>query len=182
MLGRVDFDTASDRDYLTEFNDGVTGFDDSNDSLLKDYNRGLMDGTLGWRQSTAQIAKSWDGAFVGGKMMLVDDLDPGATPDSSVVHSLPNLVTQCNVELWDTAINFNWDADYNNYYRREGVGTQRMGLSPRLDAPLSLTDWLEASVSGGFDQSFWAVSEHGDSASWNEDSSPSRTSCERRST
>jgi LPS-assembly protein len=176
VMGRVDFDTASDRDYLMEFDKGVTGFDDSNNSLRDDYHRGLMDGTLGWRQSTAQIGKTWDAAFVGGKMMLVDDLDPGATPDTTIVHSLPNIVTKGNLELWDTSVNLNWDADYVNYYRKEGVGSQRVAFSPRLDAPLSLTDWLEASVSGGFDQSFWSVDEHGSAANWDEDSSPSRTS------
>ncbi len=176
LLGRIDFDTTSDRDYLMEFEHGLTGFDGSHDSLFDDYNRGIMDGTLGWRQSSGQIEKSWHAAFVGGKVMLVDDLDPGLTPDTSVVHSLPHLVSRGNLELWDTSINFNWDADYSNYYREEGVGSQRVMLSPRFDAPLPLADWLEASVSGGFDQSFWSVEEQGSSASWNEDSSPARTS------
>ena len=176
IISRVDFDTASDRDYLMEFGKGVTGFDDSNNSLRNDYHRGIMDETLAWRQSTAQIDKSWDMAFVGGKMMLVDDLAPRSTPDTTVIHSLPHIVTKGNLELGDTSINLNWDADYVNYYRREGVGSQRVAFSPRLDAPLSLTNWLEASVSGGFDQSFWSVDEHGSAANWDNDSSPSRTS------
>ncbi|MDA3971328.1 MAG: LPS assembly protein LptD [Desulfobulbaceae bacterium] len=176
LIARLDIDTASDRNYLLEFENGITGFDASNDSLLADYNRGLMDGTSGWRQSSGQISKSWAAAFVGGEVMLVDDLDPGLTPTTSMVHSLPNLVSQGNLELWETAVNFNWDADYANYYREEGVGTQRVDLRPRLDAPLALADWLEASVSGGLDQTFWSVEEQGSTASWTEDSSPSRSS------
>lgn len=176
LLAKVDVDTVSDRNYLMEFEQGITGFDVSNAALLADYNRGLMDSTLGWRQSTAQINKSWASAFVGGEVMVMDDLDPGLTPTTSMAHSLPNLVAQGNLELWDTTVNFNWDADYVNYYRREGVGTQRVDLRPRLDVPLALSDWLEASATGGFDQTFWSVSEHGSTDSWTEDSSPSRTS------
>ncbi|MDA3835670.1 MAG: LPS assembly protein LptD, partial [Spirochaetales bacterium] len=176
LIARVDVDTASDRNYLMEFEQGIMGFEASNSSLGNYFNRGLMDGTLGWRQSSAQINKSWAAAFIGGEIMVADDLDPGAIPTTSMVHTLPNLVTKGNLELWETAINFNWDADYSNYYLREGVGTQRVDLRPRLDAPLALADWLEASVSAGMDQAFWSVEEHGSTASWTEDSSPSRTS------
>jgi LPS-assembly protein len=176
LTGRMDFDTASDRDYLMEFDKGLMGFDQSNKTLLGDYGRGLQNETLGWRQSSAQIDKTWDTAFLGGKMTLVDDLDPGATPDTKAVQSLPHVVSRGNYELWDSGVNFNWDADYSNYYRKEGVGTQRVALSPRFDAPLALTDWLEASVSGGLDQAFWSVEEYGSDANWSEDSNPTRTS------
>jgi LPS-assembly protein len=169
----LDVDFASDRDYLMEFNDGVTGFDQSHKVFRNDFNRGLEESSLPWRSSTLQLSKHWDHVFAGGESTHVDDLNPSITPDSTVIHTLPKLLTSGSLGIPATRLNLNWDAEYVNYWREEGVGLQRVDLHPRLTTPIPLGRWLEASATGGMRQTFYQIEAY-DDALFNGDTSPTR--------
>jgi LPS-assembly protein len=160
LLADVDF--ASDRDFLMEFNDGPTGFDESHQDLYRDLNRGLQEYSLPWRSSSLQLVKHGDHAFVGAETSYVDDLNPSTTPDTTVIHTLPKVVSIGALAIPATRLNLNWDAEYINYWRDEGLGLQRVDLHPRLTAPIPLGPWLEASVTGGLRQTYYQVEPHGD--------------------
>lgn len=171
MLFDVDF--ASDRDYLMEFDEGATGFNESHDAFLRDFDRGLFESSLPWRPSSLQLVKNWSHVYVGGETTYVDDLIAESTPDATVIHTLPRLLTIGSLAIPATRANLNWNAEYVNYWRQEGVGMQRLDLHPRLTTPIPLGRWLEASATGGLRYTMYQVESYND-ATYGGESSPTR--------
>ncbi len=183
----LDVDYASDRDYLMEFDEGVTGFNDSHNVFLNDFDRGLQEASLDWRSSSLQLAKNWSHFYLGAETTYIDDLnlnlninpntapppDPLTTPGSTVIHTLPKVLTIGSLAIPATGINLNWDAEYINYWREEGVGMQRLDLHPRLTTPIPLGRWFEASATGGMHQTIYQIETY-DTALYSGDSSPVR--------
>ena len=60
LYTRVDLDIVSDRDYLTEFNTGFTGFTQSNNRFLSMYGRNFENRTDDQRKNTMKVLKAWD--------------------------------------------------------------------------------------------------------------------------
>ncbi len=169
----LDVDFASDRDYVMEFDEGVTGFEESHNVFVDDFDRGLQEASLAWRSSSLQLGKHWSHVFLGGESTYVDDLNPSTTPDSTAIHTLPKVLTTGSLAIPATRVNLNWDAEYVNYWREEGVGMQRVDLHPRITTPLALGPWFEASATGGLRQSLYQI-ESADDALYNGDTSPTR--------
>lgn len=183
----LDVDFASDRDYLMEFDEGATGFGQSHSAFLNDFDRGLMEYSLPWRSSSLQLAKHWSHVYLGVETTYVDDLNldvtinptitpppaPLTTPGATVIHTLPKLLTTGSLAIPTTRINLNWDAEYVNYWREEGVGMQRVDLHPRLTTPIPLGRWLEASVTGGMRQTLYQIESY-DNALYSGETQPTR--------
>lgn len=170
----VDVDLASDRDFLMEFENELAGFNAANRQFGKDFHRGLAENSLGWRDSTLQVNRWWDTMYLGGEAVLVDEHDSHATQGQDAIATLPHLLNNGMIDLPGTPLNVNWDADYVNYYRDEGVGIQRMDLYPRLLAPLPVGRYFEGSILGGARETYYVVEEHGD-AVYLGDTSPHRS-------
>ncbi len=169
----LDVDFASDLDYLIEFDDGVTGFTESHNVFHSDFDRGLQEASLAWRPSSLQLVKHWSHVFLGAESTYIDDLNPSMTPDTTAIHTLPKVLSMGSLALAKTRVNVNWDAEYVNYWREEGVGMQRVDLHPRLTTPIPLGRWLEASATGGLRQTFYQVEAY-DDALYTGDTSPTR--------
>ncbi|MEN8141924.1 MAG: LPS assembly protein LptD [Thermodesulfobacteriota bacterium] len=159
---RLDLDFASDRDFLMEFVDEMAGFERSSELFLSDFDRGLAEESLGWRDSTLQLDRRGDSVFLGAEMALVDEFASHQTPGQDAIHTLPHLLASGISQLAGSPVNFNWDADYVNYHRDAGVGLQRLDLFPRLLAPLPLGRYMEGSVLAGVRQTYYLVEAHGD--------------------
>ncbi|MBV5333992.1 LPS assembly protein LptD, partial [bacterium] len=52
LYTRIDLDVVSDRDYLTEFNTGFTGYNQSNERFLRTYGRNFQAATEDQRFNT----------------------------------------------------------------------------------------------------------------------------------
>lgn len=169
----LDVDFASDRDYVMEFDEGVTGFEESHNVFVDDFDRGLQEASLAWRSSSLQLGKHWSHVFLGGESTYVDDLNPSATPDSTAIHTLPKVLTTGSLAIPATRLNLNWDAEYVNYWREEGLGMQRVDLHPRLTTPIALGPWFEASATGGLRHTLYQI-ESADDALYSGDTSPTR--------
>ncbi len=169
----LDVDFASDPDFLMEFNNGMIGSEASHADFLNDFDRGLAEPSLPWRPSSLQLVKHWSHLYLGAETTYVDDLRPGSTPESTVVQTLPKVVNAGSLALSATRVNLNWDAEYVHYWRKEGVGMQRLDLHPRLTTPLALGPWLEAQATGGLRQTSYQM-ESSDKALYSGDTTPGR--------
>ncbi len=173
---RADVDVASDRDYIQEFGKYANGFEDSDDSFFKDFNRGLAEETLSYRPSQLQLGKTWASSFLGARVVGIDDLDKSDT-DPSQVDTLPYVLYNGVVELAKLPVSLSWNSEYVNYYREEGVGEQRLHMHPRLTAPLPFFGKLfEGTVSTGLQETIYRIKSNGSSANkWQYDNDQERT-------
>ena len=163
-ITRLDLDIVSDRDYLSEFNTGPTGFSTTHDRLLNVFGRGLQNKTEDERANTLRILKSWQDMSMEGELLGINDvrLDKrNPTP----LWKLPALKHTGLLPVGDTRLNFDWDADYVNYWREHGTGANRFDLFPRLSMPVPLSDYLESTASAGVRDTLYFVQKFED-ANW----------------
>ncbi len=172
VVTRFDLDIVSDRDYLTEFNNGITGFDDSNDKFTDVFGRGFQNKTSDQRVNSAKLLKSWDGMALEGVFLGINDVREDKDSPTPL-WKLPSLDFTGSQNIGDTYIAIDWDTDYVNYYREDGVGGHRVDLYPRLSSPLPFGPYLEARAEAGVRDTFYSIQTYGDGV-WDEDDTQNR--------
>jgi len=172
-ITRVDVDIVSDRDYLTEFNTGFTGFSASHDKFFEVFGRGFQNKTEDQRNNTLRILRSWEnGISLQGDLLGINDVRQVKTSPTPL-WKLPSLQFTGLLPLYDTGIDFSWDADFVYYWREEGVRAQRLDLFPRLSMAVPLSDYLETTVDAGIRNTSYLIDDNGESA-WEDSSSENR--------
>ncbi len=172
VVTRVDLDIVSDRDYLTEFNTGITGFTQSNDLFFNMYGRGFQNKTDDERKNSMKILKSWSGMSLEGNLLAINDVRT-TTTSPTPLWKLPSLDFTGSQSLGETTLTFDWDTNYVNYYREDGVGGHRFDIYPRLSMPLPLGPYLESRADAGVRDTFYKVQTYGD-GTWNQSDTPNR--------
>lgn len=170
---RIDLDIVSDRDYLTEFNTGSTGFTQSNNHFLSMYGRAFQNRTEDQRLNTMKVLKAWDFMSLQTHFLAVNDVRADQTSPTPL-WKLPALDFTGSLPVAETPLALDWNADYVNFWRENGVGGQRLDLFPRLSAPVPLGSFLESRAEIGVRNTSYRVSTYGDGA-WNQDESPNRS-------
>ena len=170
---RLDLDIASDRDYLNEFNGGYTGYDATEGRMLGLFGRGFDNYTSLYRDNSLAASKYWNGtaltATLEAENNLVENRPPGsATP----LWKLPGLDYRGSVPFL-TGMSLNWDANYVNYWREDGIGANRLDLHPSVSMPVPLSRYLESSLEVGVRDTYYQVQKYGD-ATWNHSDSQNR--------
>jgi LPS-assembly protein len=170
---RLDVDVVSDRDYLTEFNTGITGFSSSNDLFLEQFGRSLENRTDDQRTNNFGVLKSWGPMSLTGNFLAINDVRADKSGDSPL-WNLPSIDFTGALPLESFGnLTFEWDTDYVNFWREEGVGGHRFDIYPRLSAPVPLGSYLESRAEVGVRDTFYNVQTYGD-ATWDDSDSQNR--------
>lgn len=160
-LARLDFDVVSDRDYLTEFKSGYTGFDDTDKRFLENYGRGFENRTDDTRENTLKFQRSWNGMSLEGNFLVINDVRE-EKDNPTPLWKLPEINFAGLIPIADTITSFKWDADYVNYYREDGVGAHRFDVRPAISTPIPLSQYLESRAELGIRNTFYIIEEYGD--------------------
>ncbi len=159
---RLDIDIASDRDYLTEFTSGLTGFTMTNRRFFDVFGRGFQDRTIDQRNNTLRTLRSWDnGMSLQANLRGINDLR-FAKNSPSPLWKLPEVNFNGLLPVYDTGVDFSWKADYVYYWRDKGVGANRVDLFPRVTMSVPLSDYLETTFGAGIRDTFYAIQDNGD--------------------
>jgi LPS-assembly protein len=188
LIGRLDLDLVSDQDYLQEFKDGLIGFTAGNLLFLDQFGRDLQEETRFERESSLQLVKSWTNMVAAAEVrtrqntahdvrLVADDgdgvLEAGefsmVSRTTSPLQTLPRLDFSGRIPVGGTRVSAAWDSEYVNYWRADGVGTQRLDFHPRLVSFLPRGGWLEGRVSGGARETAYLLESYG-GASWDQGS------------
>lgn len=173
IYSRVDLDIVSDRDYLTEFNTGITGFTQSNNRFLSVYGRNFQTWTEDQRFNTVKVLKAWDTMSLQTNFLAVNDVRASKTSPTPL-WTMPGLDFSGSLPVTDTSFTVDWDADYINYWREDGIGGQRLDLFPRLSTPVPLGPYLESRAEVGVRNTSYMVETYGD-GSWEQSDTPNRS-------
>jgi LPS-assembly protein len=173
IYSRIDLDVVSDRDYLTEFNTGFTGFTQTNNRFLSVYGRNFQTWTEDQRFNTMKVLKAWDSMSLQTNFLAVNDVRASKTSPTPL-WSTPGLNFAGSLPVADTSFTVDWDADYINYWREDGVGGQRLDLFPRLSTPVPLGPYLESRAEVGLRNTSYMVEAYGDGA-WEQSDTPNRS-------
>lgn len=169
---RLDVDIVSDRDYLTEFTSGMTGFTESNEDFIDVFGRGFESKTIDERKNSFRVLKSWTNMSLQGDLIAINDVRLDKT-DPTPLWQMPQINFTGLLPIRETMFNFDWDVNYINYWREDGVGAHRLDVFPRLSSPLPLGQYLEATAEIGLRDTAYIIQEYGD-ADWNGNDSENR--------
>ncbi len=170
---RLDVDIVSDQDYLTEFDSGVTGFDSSHDRYLKEFGRGFQNQTDALRQNELKVLRSWNGISLEGSLLGINDANTNASDTDTPLWKLPSIAFAGALPVGETSLTFDWNADYVDYWREDGIGGHRFDIHPSLAAPIPLGAYLESRAEISLRDTFYQVQEYGD-AQWDNDDTQNR--------
>lgn len=157
---RLDLDVVSDRDYLTEFTSGLTGFTVSNQNFAEVFGRSLQNKTTDERKNTLRVLRSWKNMSLQGELLGINDVR-ATRADPTPLWKLPSLNFTGLLPVAGSSVDFDWDADYVNFWRESGVGANRIDLFPRLSMPLPLGDYLESTATVGVRDTAYLIHEYG---------------------
>lgn len=170
---RVDIDIVSDQDYLDEFDKGVTGFSNSQDRYVDIFGRGFQNRTDTLRQNSLTVLRSWDGMALEANLLAINDADTRSSDTDTPLWKLPSVDFSGALPIGTTNFTFDWNADYVNYWREDGIGGHRVDLYPSISAPIPLGAWVESRAELFLRDTFYVVETYGD-AEWEEDDTQNR--------
>ena len=172
-ITRLDIDIVSDRDYLTEFSNGSTGYKDSNEYFLETFGRSFENKTDDQRANTLKVLKSWGTTSFTGEFLAINDVRADKTGDSPL-WKLPQLNYDGAIPLGGFGdLTLDWDSSYVNFWREEGTGGHRFDVYPKLSAPIPLSQYLESRAEIGIRDTYYVVENYGDSE-WENDDTQNR--------
>jgi LPS-assembly protein len=158
---RLDVDVVSDRDYLTEFNSGLTGFNMTNERFQDVFGRSFQNKTEDQRKNTLRTLRSWDnGLSLQANLQGINDLRLFKNSPSPL-WKLPEITFKGLLPVYDSGVDFSWNADYTYYWREEGVGAHRVDIFPRVTMSVPLSSYLETVVSAGVRDTFYSIQNSG---------------------
>lgn len=170
---RMDLDIVSDQDYLREFETGTTGFDRSQDRYFDVFGRGFQNDTETLRQNKLNILRSWSGMSLEAQFLGINNASTLASDTNTPLMKLPSIDFNGSLPTGIADITLDWDTDYVNYWREDGIGANRFDIRPVLSSPIPLSPYLESRAEIGLRDTFYLVETYGD-AEFDEDTTQNR--------
>lgn len=163
FLSVLDLDLVSDRDYLHEFDSGLTGSAKTNDIFLQNFGRGLLDKTSLIRESTAQLNRSWPNFYLSGQCRYYDNLD--RTSRETTLQTLPSINFQAVKQpLAGTPLFYEGNIDYVHYWRKQGLGMHRLDIYPKAAWPVRIGPYLDIQGLFGVRETVYDVENYGEAS------------------
>jgi len=159
---RLDLDIVSDQDYLTEFDSGPTGFEKTHDRYLDTFGRGFQNDTDALRENTLKSLRSWNGTSLEVSLLAINDADTDAANTDTPLWQLPSIDYSGVIPLGDSSFSFDWDTNYVNYWREDGIGGHRIDVNPSISSPIPLWPYLESRAELSLRDTFYVVETYGE--------------------
>lgn len=159
---RLDIDIVSDQDYLNEFDSGVTGFEKTHNRYLDTFGRGFQNQSDALRENTFKTLRSWNGTSLQMSLLAINDADTDASGTDTPLWKLPSIDYSGVVPIGETFFSFDWDTNYVNYWREDGIGGHRFDINPSISTPIPLGAYLESRAELGLRDTFYIVQTYGD--------------------
>jgi LPS-assembly protein len=177
MVALLDLDLVSDRDYLQEYKQGMTGFDKSNLYFQKNFHRGFQAETIPFRENTLQVTKRLPTMSFAGEFLAIDDTRTLGANDPTALWEEPRLVYAGVAQLPKMMFDLSWYSEYIRYWRERGLEGHRVDLHPQLLFGLPAKPLLEGGISAGVRETLYHTDTNGDAAasSWDGENSSART-------
>lgn len=160
--GRLDLDWVSDQDYLTEFRQGLTGFEETRDYYRDKFGRDIDDYNDPVRTNQAVMTKNWNHSALTGGIIWLDDATKARADNlpsvDTTLQRLPFVVWDASKQpIGSTPFQISADTEWQNFYSDENTKGMRLDVLPRLYLPFSLGDYLYVEPSAGLRQTAWFI-------------------------
>ncbi|MGM0454071.1 MAG: LPS-assembly protein LptD [Thermodesulfobacteriota bacterium] len=165
MTAQLDLDVVSDQDYLREFSDGYTGYDDNLDYFDDTFGRDLDDEDDPVRQNRLNFNRLWTYASFNTDFVWYDNVINRRLKDTdSTLQRLPMITFNALKQpLYGDLLYADLDTEYDFFYRQDasdslrGQTGHRIDIHPRLYMPLRFQNYFTLEPSVGFRQTAYYI-------------------------
>jgi LPS-assembly protein len=158
-MARLDLDIVSDQDYLTEFRDGRSGYNETREYFLETFGRDLDTFDENTRTSRLNINRTWSRFSLNGDLLWNDNVTNRRWEETDdTLQQLPiikfNGVKQ---QAFGSSVYWDLDSEYTHFYREDGDRGHRTDIYPRAYLPLRWKNYLTVEPSAGWRQTAWVM-------------------------
>ncbi|WP_176724156.1 LPS-assembly protein LptD [Desulfoplanes formicivorans] len=140
---KLDLDLVSDYQYLREFNDGLSGFDQSRKDFLQEFGRDIDDDDDYLRENILAVSRSWANMGLEFRLEYTQNLyyfNDSTDYDSAKNPTLQRL-PEINFNVYKhqlASTMFEWEAtsQYTYFWREYGTKGSRLDIHPHISLPL----------------------------------------------
>ncbi|MFO7839340.1 MAG: LPS assembly protein LptD [Desulfosalsimonadaceae bacterium] len=159
VSAQLDLDIVSDQDYLREFDDGITGFDASNEYFESAFDRDLDDEDDPVRENRLNLNRIWNQYSFNTDVLWYDDVRKRRWEDKdTTLQELPSITFDALKQpMLEGPLYFEAASEYNYFYRKDGTTGHRMDIHPRFSLPLNAGPYFTFEPSAGLRQTSWVV-------------------------
>lgn len=148
FTAKLDLDVVSDADYLLEFRDGFTGYDETNDFFGTAFGRSLDEYDDTTRKNSLVISKNWSTYSFNAQALWYDDVVARQDDtDDTTLQTLPSLEFDASKQQIGTSgVYYTLDSEFRSFYRKDTdqdaskplVNGQRLDVYPKFSLPTRL--------------------------------------------
>ena len=163
IAAKLDLDIVKDQDYLREFREGYTGYDDTETYFLKAFNRQLNDFNDPYRVNRLNVNRIWPKFSFNFEPRYNDNTQRDSNT-SQTLQRLPFIGLDGEKQkILDSPVYVDLESQYNYFWRDKGPRGQRVDLHPRWYLPFRAADYLTVEPSVGLrETAYWMDKENFD--------------------
>lgn len=154
---RLDIDIVSDQDYLHEFKDGLTGFNETDDYFLKTFGRDLDDYDDPVRTNSLNLNRIWPAYSLNAELLWYDNvINRRWEKTDTTLQRLPFIEFDgAKQRIFSSSFYFDFDSEYTYFYREDGARGHRMDAHPRFYFPYRYKNYFTIEPSMGVRETVW---------------------------
>jgi len=165
---KLNLDIVSDQDYLHEFRDGFTGFDETDEYFYNNFGRDLDDYDDSTRVNSLNLNKNWSNYSLNFETRWYDNviIRRQEEPDTTL-QKLPFIELDGSKQrFFGTPFYFDLNTEYTRFYRKDGTPSEnitschRTDAYPRLYLPLRFKNYFTFEPSYGIRATAWRIDEY----------------------
>ena len=158
---KLDIDIVSDEDYLLEFKDGFTGYDETKKYFEDEYGRSLDEYDDNTRRNQLNINKTWSTYTFNIDVLWYDDIHARRQDiDDTTLQLLPSIqFDAAKQQIGPSQFFYSLDTEYRSFYRQDTTATlvrgQRADIYPKVYLPIKFGSFFNFEPSVGLRETIW---------------------------
>ena len=156
---KVDMDLVSDQDYLKEFQEGYTGWNETNSYYTNVFGRGVDGEDDPVRLNLANFNKRGAVYSFNADLRWHDNVINRRQdlPDATL-QEMPRIdLSGSRRPIKNTPLFFDGVAEYVHFYRQDGQTGHRVDLYPRAYWPMNYRHYVTVEPSAGIRETLWTI-------------------------
>lgn len=157
FFAQLDLDIVSDQDYLHEFKDGYTGYDDTTAYFEKAFGRGFDDYNDPIRLNRLNVGRNWPLYSLNAELRWYDDVIKRRQQETdNTVQRLPTINFNGSKQQFLTSpFYFDLASQYTYFYSEDGPRDHRVDIYPRFYLPYTFGSYFTIEPSVGLRETVW---------------------------
>jgi LPS-assembly protein len=157
FFARLDLDWVSDQDYLNEFKDGYTGFNETERYYLKEFGRGFDAYDDPVRLNRFNVNKNWFLYSLNAELRWYDDVIKRRQEETdNTLQRLPVITFDgLKQSILTSAFYFDLGSEYTYFYSEDGPRNHRADVHPRFYLPYNYKSYFTIEPSVGLRETIW---------------------------